>query len=114
MTANHYQQQAARTLIDAPDAVYTDDELMLVWMTIGLTGEAGEVADHVKKAVFHRHGVDEQRLADELGDVLWYIAALCTRIDRTLADVMEQNLAKLYDRYPDGYSSAASRARLLK
>lgn len=111
MTPNEYQQLAARTLIDAPDAEYTGDEIMMVWNAIGLAGEAGEVADHIKKGVFHRHGIDKDKLKKELGDNLWYIAALCTKLGVTLEDVMELNIDKLRKRYPDGYSSTASQTR---
>ena len=109
MDSATYQQAAARTLIDRPDAAYTDQELMVVWNALGLAGEAGEVANLIKKAVFHRHGLDLAQITDELGDVLWYIAALCTTLGLNLATVQEQNLAKLARRYPDGYSSAASK-----
>lgn len=112
MNADDYQLAAARTLIDAPDAEYTGSEIMLVWNAIGLAGEAGEVADDVKKAVFHRAGVDRDVLKKELGDVLWYVAALCTKLDVSMSEVMERNIAKLKLRYPDGYSSAASAARI--
>jgi len=111
MDANTYQQLAGRTLIDGPDAEYTDRETMLVWNALGLAGEAGEVANLVKKGVFHRHGVDEAKLIDELGDVLWYVAALCTKLGVSLDAVMTINVAKLQRRYPDGYSSAASLGR---
>ena len=111
MDANEYQRLAGRTLIDGPDAEYTGDEIMLVWNALGLAGEAGEVADTIKKAVFHRHALDSGELVKELGDVLWYVAALCTKLDVSLSDVMEGNIAKLHKRYPAGYSSAASIAR---
>lgn len=111
MNADDYQRQAGRTLIPTPDAEYTAHELMLVWNAIGLAGEAGEVADHIKKGVFHRHGVDRDTLVKELGDVLWYVAALCTKMDVSLATVMQRNVEKLRRRYPDGYSSAASLER---
>ncbi len=111
MHADRYQDEAARTLIEAPDNEYTAQEIMLVWNAIGLAGEAGEVADTIKKAVFHQHGVDRDMLIKELGDVLWYVAALCTKLDVPLSDVMDRNIAKLRVRYPDGYSSADSKAR---
>lgn len=111
MQANDYQQQAARTLIDGPDATYTDHEIMLVWNALGLAGEAGEVADTIKKAVFHQHGINRDELIKELGDVLWYVAALCSKLDVPLSEVMERNIEKLKRRYPDGYSSADSQAR---
>lgn len=111
MSADEYQQQAARTLIDAPDAEYTNHEIMLVWNALGLAGEAGEVADTVKKAVFHQHGLDRDELIKELGDVLWYVAALCSKLDTPMSEVMERNIAKLKKRYPEGYSADASKAR---
>lgn len=112
MDVTEYQHRAARTLIDAPDAEYSPEQIMLVWNAIGLAGEAGEVADTVKKAVFHQHGIDRDVLIKELGDVLWYVAALCTKLEIPMGDVMARNIAKLEQRYPSGYSSAASRARI--
>ncbi len=111
MQADDYQYQAARTLIAGPDADYTPEQVMLVWNALGLAGEAGEVADTIKKAVFHQHGLDRDLLIKELGDVLWYVAALCSKLDVPLSEVMERNIAKLRKRYPDGYSAADSLAR---
>lgn len=112
ITANEYQVFASRTLIDGPDADYTSADLMLVWNALGLAGEAGEVADTIKKAVFHQHGLNRDEMIKELGDVLWYVAALCSKLDVPLSEVMERNLAKLKQRYPDGYSSDASKVRV--
>jgi NTP pyrophosphatase (non-canonical NTP hydrolase) len=108
MNADDYQRQAARTLIDGPDADYSATAIMLVWNALGLAGEAGEVADTIKKAVFHQHGLNRDELIKELGDVLWYVAALCSKLDVSLADVMERNITKLQQRYPNGYSSERS------
>lgn len=112
MNANDYQKQAGRTLIAKPDAMYTDYEIMLVWNALGLAGEAGEVADTIKKAVFHQHGINRDELIKELGDVLWYVAALCSKLDVPMSEVMELNIAKLKQRYPEGYSSDASKVRV--
>lgn len=111
VNADDYQKQAARTLIAKPDKQYTTYELMLVWNAIGLAGEAGEVAEHIKKGVFHQHGVDVDKMKKELGDVLWYVAALCTKMGISMDEVMALNVAKLKERYPDGYSPADSRNR---
>jgi NTP pyrophosphatase (non-canonical NTP hydrolase) len=112
MKLQEYQRLAARTLIDRPDWEIPSDEIMLVWNAIGLAGEAGEVAELIKKGVFHRHGVDQAALAKELGDVLWYTAALATSAGMNLEEIAEQNIAKLRQRYPDGWSAAASQARV--
>lgn len=111
MNANDYQRQAARTLLDRPDAEYTGDEILLVWNALKLAGEAGEVANLVGKGVFHRHGVDTAKLLEELGDVLWYVAAICTKLDVPMEDVMSLNIVKLRRRYPEGYNSEASQNR---
>lgn len=75
---------------------------------LGITGEAGEVADMIKKHVFHGHDLDTDALVKEIGDVCWYVALLCTSVGVDFASVMEQNIEKLRKRYPDGFSEAAS------
>lgn len=111
MNANDYQRFAGRTLIDRPDFQITDEQVMIVWNAIGLAGEAGEVADLIKKGIFRQHGLDRDKLIKELGDVCWYVAALCSKLDVSLGDVMERNIDKLRARYPDGYSSEDSKHR---
>lgn len=118
MTIDEYQALAERTARDA------DGSLPAVeYLGLGLCGEAGEVADLIKK--FSRHGkaFDATRLADELGDVLWYIAILSSRIGLTLDEVASSNVEKLRRRYPDGFvargggaeaDAAAERARQLQ
>lgn len=112
MNASIYQQQAARTLIDAPGFEISDTDMMLVWNALGLAGEAGEVAETVKKGILHQHGLDRDKMAKELGDVCWYLAALCTKLGLDLGDVMQANIDKLMLRYPDGFRSADSIARV--
>jgi len=104
MNANDYQRQAGRTLLDKPDFNITPKEVMIAWNAIGLAGEAGEVAEIVKKAIFHQQGVDMEKMKKELGDVLWYVAALCSHLEITMEDVMTHNLDKLRARFPEGYS----------
>jgi NTP pyrophosphatase (non-canonical NTP hydrolase) len=81
---------------------------MIVWNAIGLAGEAGEVAELVKKSIFHRHGIDRSKLEKEIGDCLWYLAALCTKLDLKMGHIMDSNIAKLKERYPNGFSSEDS------
>lgn len=111
MNANDYQQMAARTLIEKPDFYIADKDMMLIWNAIGLAGEAGEVCEVVKKGIFHQHGLDHQKLYKELGDVLWYVAALCTKLGFDMGDIMAANIDKLKERYPNGYASQDSIAR---
>jgi NTP pyrophosphatase (non-canonical NTP hydrolase) len=109
---NNYQKLAARTLIDKPDAQYSDQDLMIIWNAVGLAGEAGEVADLVKKGIFHQHGLDKAKLFKELGDCLWYIAGMCTKMGWDMDDVMQANIDKLRERYPNGYSTNDSIKRI--
>lgn len=98
LTFEQYQQLAART------AVYPgrDDEAVASYPALGLAGEAGEVCEHLKKAIRDDGDVitDERRqtLTKELGDVLWYVAALCDELDIAMEDVARHNVDKLADR----------------
>ncbi len=112
MDASQYQKLAARTLIDRPDFAIDDTNMMILWNALGLAGEAGEVAELVKKGILHQHGLFYEKMAKELGDCLWYIAALCTKMDLDMGDVMAANIEKLKVRYPDGFKSKDSVARV--
>ncbi|MCP3857482.1 MAG: nucleoside triphosphate pyrophosphohydrolase family protein [Actinomycetia bacterium] len=74
----------------------------IVYPTLGLTNEAGEVAGKVKKIFRDREGqvtdADRAALTLELGDVLWYLAELCTQLGVSLEEVAAANLDKLRDR----------------
>lgn len=81
---------------------------MLTNAVLGLTGEAGECADLLKKHLYHGHDYDSIEMVKELGDVLWYIALAAYSMGYTLDEVMEKNLSKLYARYPDGFTTERS------
>lgn len=112
MNATEYQNLAARTLIPDPDFEITNLQIMIAWNAIGLAGEAGEINELVKKGIFHQHGLDREKMAKELGDCLWYIAALCTKLDLDMGEIMAANIEKLVQRYPNGYNSEDSKARV--
>ena len=108
MDADTYQQLAMRT---AGDVAGTPLKDALIVSALGLTGEAGEVADLVKKHVAQGHPLDRARLIAEAGDVAWYLARLCTALAVPLSDVLRHNVDKLIERYPDGFTTAASIGR---
>jgi len=103
MTPKEYQIAAARTLLNIPPREYTAKEIMLIWNALGMAGEAGEAADDIKKAIFHDVGLDHSRIVKELGDLMWYISAICTNLGIPLEVVMALNIEKLKGRYPDGF-----------
>lgn len=74
---------------------------------IGLTEEAGEVASLVKHKYYNNDDVSLERIAEELGDVLWYIAAICNGLHIDMEKVAELNCAKLASRYNGEYSDRA-------
>ena len=108
MTPSEYQELAARTM--SPDIL--NENMDLACHAMGLSGEAGEVTDYLKKCIFHGHKFDKDILVKELGDVMWYIAALCTTEGVTLEEVMEKNIEKLLIRYPKGFTHEDSRKRV--
>lgn len=77
-------------------------ELQLCLGGLGLAGEAGEFADHMKKVVYHGQELDPEVAKKELGDVLWYLAFAARTIGSSLQEVLEANVKKLEARYPGG------------
>jgi NTP pyrophosphatase (non-canonical NTP hydrolase) len=86
-------------------------EAWLAYPALGLSGEAGEVAEHAKKAIRDDGGtVSEQRreaMAKELGDVLWYVAQLASELQLDLDEIAEENLEKLLSRQRRGVLSGS-------
>lgn len=99
MDFNTYQQQAATTAVYPESAKY-------VYPTLGLCGEAGEVAEKIKKVIRDNGGVfteeKKKEIIKEVGDVLWYIAALLSDLGVTMDEVAVGNLEKLFSRKERG------------
>ncbi|WKZ36549.1 MAG: nucleoside triphosphate pyrophosphohydrolase family protein [Anaerolineales bacterium] len=78
----------------------------VIYPTLGLVNEAGEVAGKIKKIFRDKNGVigeaEREALKAELGDVLWYLAQACTELEISLEEVAESNLTKLLDRQARG------------
>ena len=105
ISAAEYQSRACET------AIFPKKQAM-EYLTLGLTGEAGEIANKVKK--FIRDGaVKDEYLAKrieigyEIGDVLWYCAVLAEELEMNLGHIMEKNLEKLADRHKRGKISGS-------
>lgn len=81
---------------------------------LGISSEAGEIAEIVKHVVFHKHSFDKDHLVEELGDLLWYAAMMADCCGVPLEEVATRNIKKLAIRYPKGFSPEASQARNLQ
>ncbi len=100
MNLNEYQLRSRET------ALYPDVGDNLIYPTLGLTGEAGEVADKVKKVLRDKEGVFDDDAKEaimlELGDVLWYVSQLSSELGFQLEQVAKMNLEKLSSRSKRG------------
>ena len=79
---------------------------------LGLNGEVGELTDICKKILYHGKVYDPTELMLELGDILYYLTALCNILGYDLTEIMMNNNAKLIARYNEGYSIQASINRI--
>lgn len=100
---DRYQQLARKTA----NTEGSDQHKMANW-ALGITGEAGEVADILKKHIFHGHELDKKELSKEIGDILWYLANLAFELDIFLGDIAQENILKLMRRYPEGFDQDKS------
>ena len=99
MTWNEYQTAALRTATEKND---------IVNCALGLAGESGEVCDLVKKWQAQGHDLDLDSIAEEIGDLLWYVALAADRAGMALEDVAGRNMVKLSERYPNGFDPKRS------
>ena len=103
MQLDEYQRLAQRT----SRRDLSQEEHLLNAM-LGLAGETGECCDLVKKSRYQDNRMIEEPLIDELGDVLWYVAEAASAIGVPLGGVAMHNIAKLRERYPDGFDPERS------
>jgi NTP pyrophosphatase (non-canonical NTP hydrolase) len=100
MNFEEYQKKSRET------ALYPNLGNNFIYPTLGLCGEAGEVAEKIKKIIRDNHGkINQERkvmLEKELGDVLWYLANLSTELDLSLNNIAHKNLEKLAQRLQKG------------
>lgn len=87
------------------------DKCALLHATLGISGEAGEIIDTIKKHVMYNQPLDRANLKEELGDLFFYFTNLCQEAGFELSAIIEHNREKLTKRYAQGYSDAAAKAR---
>ncbi|MCD6149746.1 nucleoside triphosphate pyrophosphohydrolase family protein [bacterium] len=100
MEFNEYQKKSRKT------AIYPGAGKNYVYPTLGLAGEAGEVAEKIKKAIRDNGGKISDETKDavrkELGDVLWYVSQVAAELDLLLDDIAKSNIEKLSSRMRRG------------
>ena len=96
MTLDQYSPLAIRTLNDLESR-----EANLAHMALGITGEAGEVADIIKKHYAYDKPLDTLHLVEEIGDIMFYLNGLLAELDVEWSEVLGVNIKKLETRYPD-------------
>ena len=100
MELKEYQEKSRKT------AIYPNAGNDFVYPTLGLSGEAGEVAEKFKKIIRDKEGVieesDREEIKKELGDVLWYVSQIASELKISLDDVAQKNIEKLYSRLERG------------
>jgi NTP pyrophosphatase (non-canonical NTP hydrolase) len=105
MDLNTYQTSALGT------AVYPNQGANFAYPALGLAGEAGEVADKLKKVIRDNDGIltDDvrEKVAKEIGDVMWYVAVLSYEMDYSLEEIAQMNLDKLASRQERGVISGS-------
>jgi NTP pyrophosphatase (non-canonical NTP hydrolase) len=108
MTLDEYQRKALSTNINPGTHIFFD-------RMFGLVGEAGELADKVKKWIRDDQAdwekLDKDQMVSELGDVLWYVATLADTLGFSLDEVAQKNVRKLSSRQSRGKLSGAGDAR---
>lgn len=100
-----YQQLAMRTAKPLP---VQDD---LLHAALGLTGEAGEFADCIKKHWVYGQALDRENAIEEIGDLLWFCALACNALDIDMGQVAAMNIDKLRKRYPAKYADELAALR---
>ncbi len=100
MEFKEYQEKSRKT------AVYPNKDNNFIYPTLGLSGEAGEVSEKIKKVIRDRGGIIDgetrEAIKKELGDVLWYVSQLATELGISLDEIAEKNIEKLYSRMERG------------
>ncbi len=96
MNFKEYQEKSRKT------AIYPKAGENFIYPTLGLSGEAGEVAEKIKKVLRDENGIVSEdkkiEIEKELGDVLWYVSQLASELNLSLEEIAEKNIEKLYSR----------------
>jgi len=113
MDSNKYLELSNRTCkhISEEGVVILPEMYDLLHATLGISGEAGELLDAVKKSFIYNKELDFVNAKEELGDILWYVALACRTLGVSFDEIMQMNIDKLTKRYPEKYTDEAAAER---
>ena len=108
-------QQFVNTIVKPGDEIIrqlTPQQAHLLHMAVGVSGEAGELLDAIKKHCVYQKQINMENVIEEAGDILFYLTGLLNDLNISVEDCVKANIDKLSKRYPAGsYSNAAAIAR---
>ncbi len=104
MTNKEYKEFNYPEFVDNLRASYDGMGLSgdILHSAVGISGEAGELLDHIKKVIWQGHCLDVDYVTKELGDILFYFTSMCNCVGTNVDEVRKLNIEKLTKRYPSG------------
>lgn len=100
MNWNDYVEQSSRTCAELPTPLLND-----IHMVLGMGTEVSEIQDVIKKNMAYNKPIDYINVQEEIGDLCWYVANFCRMNNFDLEKILENNIKKLYARYPNKFNS---------
>jgi NTP pyrophosphatase (non-canonical NTP hydrolase) len=118
MTPDTYMKEVLKTescdMEPLKRRIQDEKTIRLLHATLGLSTEAGEMLDVLKKHIFYGKPIDEVNLIEEVGDVLWYLSVALDALSSSYSESMTLNIAKLRKRYGEKFSSERAITRNLE
>jgi NTP pyrophosphatase (non-canonical NTP hydrolase) len=118
MTPDNYMKEVLKTescdMEPLKRRIQDEKTIRLLHATLGLSTEAGEMLDVLKKHIFYGKPIDEVNLIEEVGDVLWYLSVALDALSSSYSESMTLNIAKLRKRYGEKFSSERAITRNLE
>ena len=112
MNSKEYIEQAKRTesvnFSDIAKRLNTPKMMRLLHGAMGVSTEAGELLDAIKKHVYYGKPLDEVNIFEEIGDLFWYLAILSDELGFDFEKIMAKNIDKLQARYKDKFSEESA------
>lgn len=108
MNSKKYIEEAVSTKSSEYDKIYrrcnNDSFMDILHGAIGISTEAGELLDAIKKHIYYGKKLDLINVKEEIGDIFWYTALICSRLNVSFEEIMRTNIEKLKARYPNKFT----------